>query len=189
MQKIFGRAGQPLLPQKVLSVAIVSVAFCICAAAFPAAVAASAEEGDRQPAEVFTHKVEKKLLPLPDCKDAVLLGAVKDFVAGFYAGNADKNAAFRRRRHFITHNLAEFSRENIANYNTVASRPVSDIIIDLKVNKNILEENMLLCKNQSPYKDPGNVYILVYPEEDGYRVHLINLGAQGEDVSFFYKKA
>lgn len=111
MQKIFGRAGQPLLPQKVLSVAIVTVAFCICAAAVPAAVAASAEEGDRQPAEVFTHKVEKKLLPLPDCKDAVLLGAVKDFVAGFYAGNADKNAAFRRRRHFITHNLAEFSRE------------------------------------------------------------------------------
>lgn len=131
----------------------------------------------------------KKLLPLPDCKDAVLLGAVKDFVAGFYAGNADKNAAFRRRRHFIIHNLAEFSRENIANYKTEAARPVSDIIIDLKVNKNILEENMLLCKNQSPYKDPGNVYILVYPEEDGYRVHLINLGAQGEDVSFFYKKA
>ena len=127
--------------------------------------------------------------PLPDCKDAVLLGAVKDFVAGFYAGNADKNAAFRRRRHFITHNLAEFSRENIANYKTEAARPVSDIIIDLKVNKNILEENMLLCKNQSPYKDPGNVYILVYPEEDGYRAHLINLGAQGEDVSFFYKKA
>lgn len=189
MQKIFGRAGQPLLPQKVLSVAIVTVAFCICAAAVPVAVAASAEEGDRQPAEVFTHKVEKKLLPLPDCKDAVLLGAVKDFVAGFYAGNADKNAAFRRRCHFITHNLAEFSRENIANYKTEAARPVSDIIIDLKVNKNILEENMLLCKNQSPYKDPGNVYILVYPEEDGYRVHLINLGAQGEDVSFFYKKA
>ena len=176
MQKIFGRAVQPLLPQKVLSVAIVTVAFCICAAASP--VAASAEDGDKQPAEVFTHKVEKKLLPLPDCKDA-----------GFYAGNADKNAAFRRRRHFITHNLAEFSRENIANYKTEAARPVSDIIIDLKVNKNILEENMLLCKNQSPYKDPGNVYILVYPEDDGYKVHLINLDAKGEDVSFFYKKA
>ena len=137
----------------------------------------------------FVFVPQLSLLPLPDCKDAVLLGAVKDFVAGFYAGNADKNAAFRRRRHFITHNLAEFSRENIANYKTEAARPVSDIIIDLKVNKNILEENMLLCKNQSPYKDPGNVYILVYPEEDGYRVHLINLGAQGEDVSFFYKKA
>ena len=187
MQKIFGRAVQPLLPQKVLSVAIVTVAFCICAAASP--VAASAEDGDKQPAEVFTHKVEKKLLPLPDCKDAGLLGAVKDFVAGFYAGNADKNAAFRRRRHFITHNLAEFSRENIANYKTEAARPVSDIIIDLKVNKNILEENMLLYKNQSPYKDPGNVYILVYPEDDGYKVHLINLDAKGEDVSFFYKKA
>ena len=187
MQKIFGRAVQPLLPQKVLSVAIVTVAFCICAAAFPEI--SKAEDGDKQPAEVFTHKVEKKLLPLPDCKDAVLLGAVKDFVAGFYAGNADKNAAFRRRRHFITHNLAEFSRENIANYKTEAARPVSDIIIDLKVNKNILEENMLLCKNQSPYKNPGNVYILVYPEDDGYKVHLINLDAKGEDVSFFYKKA
>ena len=77
MQKIFGRAGQPLLPQKVLSVAIVTVAFCICAAAFPAAVAASAEEGDRQPAEVFTHKVEKKLLPLPDCKDLFLIPGVE----------------------------------------------------------------------------------------------------------------
>lgn len=83
MQKIFGRAGQPLLPQKVLSVAIVTVAFCICAAAVPAAVAASAEEGDRQPAEVFTHKVEKSCCRCRIVKTPCFLARSKILLPGF----------------------------------------------------------------------------------------------------------
>ena len=185
MQKKIGHALQSLLLQKRWRGAAIIVAFCVTA--FSATCAVPNTEEEEQPAEVFTHKVEKKLVLLPDCKDNRLIGEVKDFVVSFFADNTDKNAAFRRRRHFITHNMEEFSRENIANYKTDATRPVSDIIIDLQVNKRILEENMLLCKNQSPYKVPGNVYMLVHPEEDGYRVHLINLDAKGEDTSFFYK--
>lgn len=81
MQKIFGRAVQPLLPQKVLSVAIVTVAFCICAAASP--VAASTEEGDKQPAEVFTHKVEKSCCRCRNVKTPGFLARSKILLPGF----------------------------------------------------------------------------------------------------------
>lgn len=121
------------------------------------------------------YKVEKKILPLPECDDAQLLNKTKEFITSYYANNTNQGILFRRRRHFLLNNLNKFSKENIANYKTEAARPVSDAIIDLQMNHNILEENMRLCKKQAETKIANDIYLLVYPFEQGYKVHVLNL--------------
>lgn len=147
------------------------------------------EAEEKAAEEVFIYQVEKEIKTLPVCNDEKLLTKVREFIADYYEKTPAENVKSRRRRYFVQHNIDKFAEENIANYKTEAARPVSDVIADLKMNKNILEENMLLCKNQSKYKDPGNLYLLVYPENNGYRVYIINLDTFkiSEKMSFLYQ--
>ncbi len=164
------------------------LAFCL--SLLLAVPAFAAEPAAQEPGEVVVHKVEKQLHVLPSCDDTKLLTAVKGYIAAYFDKNKEGSAVFRRRRYFIMHNLADFAKENIANYKTETSRPISDIIIDLKINHNVLEENMLLCKNQSQYDAPGKIYLLVHPEGNGYRVYVINLQKPEtplDEISFVYE--
>lgn len=139
--------------------------------------------------EVIVRQVEKQLVSLPTCQDEKLISATKEFISEFYKGDTNKNVKHRRRRYFLTHNMDKFSKENIANYKTEATKPVSNIIADRKINKGIAEENMLLCKNTSQNKEASDLFLLVYPEAESYRVEVINLElkASGQETSFLYK--
>ncbi len=140
--------------------------------------------------EVITHKVENRKISLPACDDKDLLSAVKKFVEGYYADNLDQNVRFRRHRYFTMHNLEKFSEENINNYKTEKTRPVSDVIADVKINQGVAESNIRICKNQNPYTAPKNIYLIIYPEQEAYRCLLINLGDEKSNFpSFTYKKA
>lgn len=149
----------------------------------------NAEETDGGVQEVIVHQVEKQIIPMPTCQDEKLISATKEFISEFYKDDTNKNVKERRHRYFLTHNLDKFSKENIANYKTEDTKPVSDIIADRKINKSIAEENMLLCKNQSANEEAGKLFLLIYPEADGYRVEAINLELKpsGKDTSFLYK--
>lgn len=150
---------------------------------------ANAEEINDTTEEVIVRQVEKQLVSLPTCQDKKLISATKEFISEFYKGDTNKNVKHRRRRYFLTHDTGNFSKENIGNYKTEDTKPVSDIIADRKINKGIAEENMLLCKNQSRNKEAGELFLLVYPESDSYRVEVINLELKptGKETSFLYK--
>lgn len=124
---------------------------------------------------VVTHKIEKKILPLPECDDETLLSKTKEFLTAYFSDTTNEGTMFRRRKHFLLNKLTDFTKENVANYKTAAARPVSDVIIELQMNEKILEENMRLCKKASTSKVLGDIYLLVYPFENGYRAHLLNL--------------
>lgn len=149
------------------------------------------QETAAAPKEEITYTVEKEIVALPKCDNEKLLAKTKEYVAAFFKEQADnKGTPFRRRRHFIEKNLNMFGEENVANYKTASARPVSDIIIDLKANHNVLEENMRLCKNQSKNPTAENLYILVYPAPKGYTVRLINLPYTrnvNQETSFVYE--
>ncbi len=149
----------------------------------------NAEETEITAQDVIVHQVEKQIIPMPTCQDEKLMSATKEFISEFYKDNTNKNVKERRHRYFLIHNLDKFSKENIANYKTEATKPVSDIIADRKINKSIIEENMLLCKNQSENEEAGKLFLLIYPEADSYRVETINLELKpsGKDTSFLYK--
>lgn len=148
-----------------------------------------AEETSNEAQEVIVHQVEKQIIPMPTCEDEKLISATKEFISEFYKNDTSKNVKQRRRRYFLTHNIDKFSKENIANYKTEATKPVSNIIADRKINKGIAEENMLLCKNKSQNKEASDLFLLVYPEAESYRVEVINLElkASGQETSFLYK--
>lgn len=145
---------------------------------------------EKEPEYEVVHKVEVERVPLPTCDDATLVSKTSEYITSYLSKNDNAGTLYRRRRYFILHNLDKFTPENIANYKTAATRPVSDIIADVKMNSGVAEENMLLCKNQSSNKFAGKLYSLVYPFEDGYKVILINLAYKSDskdETSFTYK--
>lgn len=141
-------------------------------------VAKPVTEQTGEVAEVITRKVEKKLLPVPECNDEKLLAKTKEFLTAYFAKSDNKGVIFRRRKHFMLNGLADFTTENIANYKSAATRPISDIIIELQMNEKIVEENMRLCKKASVSKVLGDLYLLVYPYKEGYKVHILNLDSR-----------
>ena len=151
----------------------------------------SSEPEEKQPELEVVHQVEKKVIPMPACDDDTLLKRSSEFIDAYFASNDNAGTIYRRRRYFILHNLDKFQTENVANYKTAATSPVSDIIANIKTNHAVAEENMRLCKNISKDKYAGQIYLLLYPEEDGYRVHIINLLDKqtiDEEASFIYKE-
>lgn len=157
----------------------------------PAADLETPATTEEQPFETIIHKVEKEIIPLPSCNDDKLLEQTKEFLVSYYAKSNNQGVMFRRRRHFVLNALNDLKQENIANYKTQQARPISDIIVNLKMNKNIIEENMLLCKKELADNSKSALYLLVYPEEEGYRVYVVNLDPKHEtglENNFIYKK-
>ena len=123
----------------------------------------------------MVYTVEKEILPVPACDDKILMAKTKEYITAFFDNNDNKGVLFRRRRHLLLNNMENFTTENIANHKTAATSTVSDEIVDLQINHNVLEENMRLCKKQAANKLYGDIYLLVYPKENGYKVHVLNL--------------
>lgn len=154
-----------------------------------ASVIEKASKENDKPIETITHTIEKDIISLPDCNDEKLIAKTKEFIENHFSKITNQNVTFRRRRYFILNGLNEYTKENIANYKTEKSRPVSDLIVNLRVNGNIIEDNMLLCKNSNTNDTVGNIYLLVHPKDDGYRTYVINISksAPVESMYFDYK--
>jgi len=149
-------------------------------------VALSGEE----PKEVIVRKIEKNIVELPSCSDEKLVAQTKEFIIEYYKNEQLSNIYDRRRKHFILSNIDKYSPENIENYKSEKTRPVSDVIIDTKINKGVLEENMRLCKNLSQNKEASNVYLLIFSDNKNIKVTIINLKKNHsieDDTSFIYK--
>ena len=124
------------------------------------------------------YTVKKEINPVPACDDETLMAKTKEYITAFFDKSENQGVLFRRRRYFLINNMSGFSTENIANYKTASTSPVSDEIVDLQINHNVAEENMRLCKKQAANKLYGDIYLLVYPTEKGYKVHILNLDRQ-----------
>ena len=146
---------------------------------------------ERKPEAEVVHKIENKVVSLPPCNDKKLYENNIEFIRDYFDKVADISTLQRRRRHFIINNLANFDEENIANYQTSATSPVSDYIAEVKVNNGLTDENLRLCKNTSKDMFAKDLYLLIYPENEGYRVQVINLMPsleKYEKLSFEYKE-
>ena len=145
---------------------------------------------DEKPIEVIVRKIEKNIEELPLCSDEKLITQTKEFITKYYQNEQLSNIYDRRRKHFILNNIDKYSPENIENYKSEKSRPISDIIVDTKINKGVLEENMRLCKNLSKNKEASNVYLLIFSDGNNVKVKIINLKKKyslDDDASFVYK--
>ena len=148
-------------------------------------------ETKTQQPEVIVRKIEKDIEVLPTCSDEKLIEKTKEFILEYYKKEQLSNIYDRRRKHFILSNIDNYSLENIENYKSEKTRPVSDIIINTKINKGVLEENMRLCKNLSHNKHALDVYLLIYSDNKNTVVRIINLkktqSIEDDGTSFVYK--
>lgn len=134
---------------------------------------------EKKPEFVVEHKVEKDIQTLPTCEDENLQKNTYEYVKNYFAASKNTGALHRRQRYFILNNLNKFEEQNIADYKTPETSPISDMIAHIKVNRGVIEENMRLCKNKSENQYAGKVYLLIYPEDkDNYRVNVINLARE-----------
>ena len=162
----------------------------ICFLIIPPSYADNEEVDAASQQHEIIRKIEKEIIPLPSCDDKKLIEQTREFVIEYYTKNISQNVFDRRRKHFVIKNIDKFAQENIANYKTEKQRPVSDVLINLKINKGIIDENLKLCKNNSKNKEASDVYLIIHPENTGYRVHIVNLKLDynvEEDVSFVYQ--
>lgn len=144
----------------------------------------------KQPEYEELRDVKEEIVPMPSCDDEQLQKETSKYINDYFNLTPNEGTLFRRRRYFILHNLDKFKEENIANYKTDETSPVSDIIAATKVNKGIAEENLRLCKNIAKDKYAGRIYLLIYPEQNGVRVRVINLVDRqriDDEASFFYE--
>ncbi|MBO5038099.1 MAG: hypothetical protein J6C85_01385 [Alphaproteobacteria bacterium] len=144
-----------------------------------------------EPEETILHTVKKKIIPIPECHSPKLLNSAREHIATFLRTSATNSTLFRRRRHFILKSLDAFTTENIADYKTSAQSPVSDIIVDLKMNGGVLEENMRLCKNENINQAERPLFLLIWPEDGKYKVRIINLSDKryvNLETSFIYEE-
>ena len=145
----------------------------------------------KAPKEVIVYEIKKDIKPLPECNDERLITALKEYISDFYIKNKSGNVLARRRQHFIENNIKEFTKENIVYYKSEATKPVSEIIMNLKLNGGVIEENILLCKNSSKNIEAGKLFFVVHPYEEDYKVIVINLTPKYEfdkENSFILKK-
>lgn len=129
----------------------------------------------KKPEIAVLHQVSTLKIELPQCQDENMLAVAKDYIKAVLLKNKDESTMYRRRRHFVLHNLDKFAEENVADYKTMARRPISDMIATIRMNEGIAEENIRLCKNQSMNQYASQIYLLIYPLEEGYKIHVINL--------------
>lgn len=142
---------------------------------------AVAQENEQKPLETIVHKVEKEIVPMPTCNDEKLLEETKKFVTAYFKEHDNYNARYRRHKYFVLNNLQGFNEENVGNYKTSETSPISDTIIELKINEKIIEENMRLCKKRLPDNVGTEIYLLLYPVNNGYKVHVLNIEPNGQN--------
>ena len=135
----------------------------------------SSLESEKTPEYEVTYKVSSKQYPLPECSDENLLNHAQDYIETFLDETTNKGTLQRRRRYFVLHNLDKFSTEDVANYETSATSPVSEMIADIKINEKIAKQNIRLCKNISKDRYAGSIYLIIYPKDGEYKVHVANL--------------
>ena len=134
--------------------------------------------------------LEVQKINLPACDDENLLELAKDYITSYFKASHNEGTLYRRYKHFILHNINQFKEDNVANYKTPKTRPVSDVIADIEVNQGITDENIRLCKNQSKNNYAGKMYMIIYPKEiNVFQIRLVNLTPkqrENEIIGFVY---
>lgn len=146
---------------------------------------------EKKPEVEIIHKIEAKHFSLPACDDKKLYEETKKFIDSYFTNLASKGTLFRRRHYFVIKSLESFSMEDVAAYKTTAKPTVANAIANIEVNLGLNDDNLRLCKSTSQNKYTKNIYLLIYPKDDGYVVQVLNLLDRHQedynDISFFYK--
>lgn len=151
----------------------------------------SEASAEKKPELELIHQVEKKVYALPECGDTKLYEKTKEFIDSYFEKLNSKGTLYRRRHYFVVKGLEQFIKEDIVAYKTTNKSVVANAIANIEMNYGLDDDNLRLCKSTSQNKYVKNVYLLIFPKDDGYIVQILNLmdrqKEDNSDISFFYK--
>lgn len=126
-----------------------------------------------------------EITQLPDCNDTRLEEALTAKIATYYGSNPDISLFERRRQLLTLKNIKVLSESDVANFTPRHNYQVADRIIMAKINHNIDERSLRLCKSEKAYAGT-DIYILMYPFENQIKAEIINFGSLSPDRDNFY---
>lgn len=145
----------------------------------------------KQPEIEIIHKVEHKIIPLPECDNPLLSEKTKEFLNTYFEKLSSLGTLYRRQQYFVLHSLDKFEKEDISAYKTAEKQVIANAIANAEVNFSLTDDNLRLCKNTSQNKYAKDTYLLIFPKDNGYIVQILNLMDRQEkddlDISFFYE--
>lgn len=126
-----------------------------------------------------------KLIERPECSSPLLLEKVLNLAEKqFYQGPTPSTIG-QREKVLLMKNIKSFEEISAKGFPPEEDFNVANALITLKINRKIATEDITLCRQVGR----GNLYLIYYPYQDNYKVHIVNLSSpdkQNEGITFIY---
>jgi len=145
---------------------------------FSFAVCAQSDNFDRPNEELGKIEIIQK----PKCEDAHFLAKVLEAVDSYFKEKPALSTIAKRKKLLKTKNIKQFENVDAASFKPEDDFLTANALIEIKINQNVENEDIVLCRQQDQIKKP--IYIISYPYMDNFKSHIINL----DDGKTDYKK-
>jgi len=122
---------------------------------------------------------------MPSCDNEQVVKQVYAAVEGYLREHDDGSVISRRKRNLILKYLDKYTEIPVSGFDNASNYLVANELVLTKINRRVKEKNLRLCVSDG--KNP--LYLLIYPENFGYRVQIIDFvppGPDGNTFSVFY---
>lgn len=123
----------------------------------------------------------------PKCSDLAFYEKIMDTAIRYYENEKVSSSIAKRRKALKLSNIKAFESVSTRNFLPTQDYNTANALIMIKINKQVREDDIILCRQKEDVKTP--VYVIAYPYMDNYQVHILNLAQKNSDyeqVSFIY---
>ena len=138
-------------------------------------------------AEDMSQISDLSIVQRPKCDDKAFVDKVMETIESYQAQIEAKSAKQMRQKFLRTKQIKGFEEVSATDFDPKTDYDTANALIMVKINKQIEEKDIVLCKQTGKIKKP--VYVLAYPYFDNYKGHIINLDPairDYEQISFIY---
>lgn len=128
---------------------------------------------------------EIKDIERPACTARALTERVRIEAEHYLKTQPAASSIAKRQKALIIANINDFEEISAENFEPEQNLNTANALITLKINRRINASDITLCRQ----KEGGKIYLIIYPYQDNFKVHIINLASydpENEGISFIY---
>ena len=132
-------------------------------------------------------EAQPSAIQIPVCEDAAFKQKVMSTVESYFDEKPISSTMDHRQRMLKLKGLHGFETLKVSAFEPQQNYLVAKALVELKINKHLTDKDIVLCRQTGDVKAP--VYLVAYPEDNHFRVHLINLDdnvTDYEKIFFLY---
>ena len=138
-------------------------------------------------AEEMVHASDESIVQRPQCSDKLFVDKIMETIETYQSQIKATSAKQMRQKLLRTKQIKNFEEISVADFEPKTDYDTANALIMVKINKQIDEKDIVLCKQTGKTKKP--IYVLAYPYFDNFQGHIINLDPairDYEQISFIY---